>query len=274
MRSSWIQTQGPNPNSAFKTGSTFWPLSSKAEALAIFTSLLTIPESKKVRIFTDSQICIDTFNKLRRPHPKFSKKRLLKIKNWSIWTKIIEMVQSKDLTVELIKVKAHNGDFFNDKADMLVKEALNLPPIEINQQETGPIISPPAWNNIPIDISIREFVKELNKKSINYQWTNQDRNKKFFSKEITNEESYEWSFLWNKQRKKRQSTSINSSKRKAFWIKSTQNELPTLDNLAIRKPKLYREHQTCPLCLTEKETRKHLFCCRATQGKLKDIGQK
>ena len=141
---------------------------------------------------------------------------------------------------------------------MLAKEVLSLPPVKINHQETGSIILPPTWNNIPIDISIRDFVKELNKKSINYQWTSQDRNKKLFSEEITNEESYEWDFLWNKQRKKRNVTSINSSKRKSFWIKITQNELPTLDNLAIRKSKLYKEHQTCPLCLNEKETRNQL----------------
>jgi hypothetical protein len=176
--------------------------------------------------------------------------------------------------VELIKVKAHNGDFFNDKADMLAKETLSLPSVKINHQETGSIISPPIWNNIPIDISIRDFVKELNKKSINYQWTSQDRNKKLFSEEITNEESYEWDFLWNKQRKKRNATSINSSKRKSFWIKITQNELPTLNNLAIRKPKLYKEHQICPLCLNEKETRNHLLRCSATQRKLEDIWPK
>ena len=79
------------------------------------------------------------------------------------------MIQGKNLIVELIKVKAHNGNFFNDKADILAKEALHLPPIEINHQETGPIIAPLTWNNISIDISIREFVKELNKKTINYQ---------------------------------------------------------------------------------------------------------
>ena len=144
MGSSWIQTQGPNPNTSFKTGSAYWPSSSKAETIAIFTALLTIPENKNVKIHTDSQTCIDTFNKLLKPHPKFTIKKLLKTTNWTIWTKIMETVQSKKLKVELIKVKAHNGDFFNEKADLLAKEALNLPPIEISCQETGPITAPPT----------------------------------------------------------------------------------------------------------------------------------
>ena len=231
--------QGPNPNTVFKTGSTLWPSSSKAESLAILTALLTVPESREVKIFTDSQSCIDNFHKLSSPHPKFTKKKLLKIRNWTIWTKITEASQSKRLTVKLIKVKAHNGDYFNDQADLLAKEALNLPAIEIAHKETGPIIVSPTWKNMPIDISTREFVKEINKKTINFQWSRQNRNIKIFSQEIENEDLYEWNNIWKRQREKRRTTSIYNSKEKAFWMKITQNELPTLDNLAIRKPKKY-----------------------------------
>ena len=142
MRSSWIQTQGPQPNSTFKAGVAQWPSSSKAESMTIFTALLMVPEMERVKIYTDSQTCIDTFHKISSPHPKFTKKRLLKIKNWSIWTKIIELVQNKKLTVNLIKVKVHNGDFFNERADSLAKEALKLQPIEISSHETGSILSP------------------------------------------------------------------------------------------------------------------------------------
>ena len=56
----------------------------------------------------------------------------------------MELVQSKKLTVNLIKVKAHNRDFFNEKADSLAKEALKLHPIEISFHETGSILSFPT----------------------------------------------------------------------------------------------------------------------------------
>ena len=142
MRSFWIQTQGPQPNSTFKAGVAQWLSSSKTESIAIFTALFTVPEMERVKIYTDSQICIDTFHKISSFHPKFTKKRLLKIKNWSIWTKIIELFQSKKLTVNLIKVKAHNGNFFNERADSLAKEALKLHPIEISSYKTSLILLP------------------------------------------------------------------------------------------------------------------------------------
>ena len=186
----------------------------------------------------------------------------------------MEIIQSKKLKVELIKVKAHNSDFFNEQADTLAKEALNFPAIEINCQETGPILALSSWNNTPIRIPIKDFIKELNKKTINFQWANQKRNTNLFSQEIQNEEHYEWSFLWGKQKKNRHFTTIQDSKKKAFWIKIAQDELPTLDKLAIRKPKLYEEHQICSLCLVEKETRTHLFNCPSTHEELEGIWSK
>ena len=148
--------------------------------ITIFTALLTVSESREVKIFMDSQSCIDNFHKMLSPHPKFTKKKLFKIRNWSIWTKIIEASQSKRLIIKLIKVKAHNGDYFNDQANLLAKEALNFPTIEIAHKETGPIIVSPTWKNMPIDIFTREFVKEINKKTINFQWSRQNRNIKMF----------------------------------------------------------------------------------------------
>jgi hypothetical protein len=49
MGSAWIQTQGPQPNSTFKSSSSYWPSSSKAEAIAIFTALLTVPEKRRLK---------------------------------------------------------------------------------------------------------------------------------------------------------------------------------------------------------------------------------
>ena len=93
----------------------------------------------------------------------------------------MELVQSKRLIVDLVKVKAHNGDFFNKRADSLAKEAFKLQPIEISSHKTGSILLPPTWKNAIIDIPIRDFVKNINKKAINIQWSNQARNIKLFS---------------------------------------------------------------------------------------------
>src|SRR5438552_2564156 len=229
-------------------------------------ALLTVPKSRKVEIFTDNQTCIDILHKLQIPHPKFTRRKLFKIKNWSIWIKIKEAIQSKELKVKLTKVKAHEGDYFNERADQLAKEALNSSALIIKDREASSISVVPLWNNIIIDIPIREFVKEINKKAINKRWTEQRRNTRLFNQEILEEELYEWKMFWEKQNKKKFITSPQDSKKKAFWIKLVQNELPTLDNLATRRPKIYRNLQTCLLCTEENETLEHLFNC-PTLGK-------
>ena len=271
MGSSWIQTVGPNPNTNFQASTSSWPSSSKAEAMAIFLALLTVPLKKNVEIHTDSQVCIDTFNKIIKPHPKFTKRKLLKIKNWSIWIKIVETIRCKELTVKITKVKAHNGNYFNEKADTLAKAALKLPNLNLDTNNTGTINIPPTWKNTTIDIPIRDFIKDIHKKALNFNWTQQHRNVNTLSTEIQQEQQYEWEFLWKYQQKNKYQTSIQDSKTKAFWIKISQNELPTLDNLAIRNPKIYGKHQNCPLCNLDKETRLHLFTCPATFNKREEI---
>ena len=134
---------GSNPNTTFQNSSSNWPLLFKAKAIAIFTALLTVPKSRKVKIFTDSQTCIDILHKFQIPYPKFTRRKLFKIKNWSIWIKIKEAIQSKELKVKLIKVKAHEGDYFNERADQLAKEALNSPALIMKDHEASLIFVVP-----------------------------------------------------------------------------------------------------------------------------------
>ena len=56
----------------------------------------------------------------------------------------MKITQSKAFTIDLIKVKAYNKDFFNNQADLLAKEALNLLVVEINHQKTDFILLPPC----------------------------------------------------------------------------------------------------------------------------------
>ena len=274
MGSAWIQTAGINMGASFQCGVKNWPSSSKAEAIAIFTALLTVPESSTAKIFTDSQTCIDTLDKINNPHPKFTKRKLLKIKNWSIWIKIKETIQSKGLIVKLKKVKAHNGDFFNERVDSLAKEALKLEALEIMDCESGPINAIPSWNDITVDTSTREFLKEINKKEINQKWSEQNRNANQFRQEIINEDLFEWEAIWKKQNGKKYWTTPKDSQSKAFWIKLAQNELPTLENLAKRRPEIYGNRQRCILCNTEKESVQHLFTCIALRRELAEVWSK
>ena len=86
------------------------------------------------------------------------------------------------------------------------------------------------------------------------------------SKEIQEEDHYEWEAIWEELSKEKFKTSQQNSQKRAFWFKLIHQELPTLDNLAIRRPEIYQDHQNCPRCLCEKETTEHLFTCTKAKG--------
>ena len=93
----------------------------------------------------------------------------------------------------------------------MAKEALNSPALIIKDHEASSISVIPLWNNIIIDIPIKEFIKEINKKAINKRWTEQKRNARLFNQEILEKELYEWKMFWEKQNKKKFITSLQDS---------------------------------------------------------------
>ena len=84
MGMAWIQATGPTPRSHFLAGITDWPSAYKAESAAILTAILTVPENSKVAIYTDSSACIAMMKKILCKDPRFTHKRWIKEKNWSL----------------------------------------------------------------------------------------------------------------------------------------------------------------------------------------------
>jgi ribonuclease HI len=175
MGAAWLQTKGPNQGNSFAAGITDWPSSHRAELAAITLAILTVPQTSRVEIVTDSASCINTFNKLIKPDPKYTTRRWIKERNWSLWMRLSEIIRKKKLQVHLKKVKAHSGDLLNDKVDKLAKEGRNFPEI-IWKDPICPLWSAlPIWNQIAIDISLREFIKEIHKKETLIEWCQQNR---------------------------------------------------------------------------------------------------
>ena len=81
MGAAWLQSKGPTPSSNFVCGVQNWPSSCRAEATAILIAILTVPREKVIKIYTDSQNCIDTFKKVAKIDPKLTTRRWLKINN-------------------------------------------------------------------------------------------------------------------------------------------------------------------------------------------------
>jgi hypothetical protein len=87
----------------------------------------------------------------------------------------MEILRRKKLKLNLKKIKAHSGDKFNEIADSLAKEGRESPEI-IWKDPKNPIwFAVPTWNQIIIDRSTRDFLKEIHKIETTTEWIQQNR---------------------------------------------------------------------------------------------------
>jgi ribonuclease HI len=264
MEVTWLQTKGPNQDNSFTTGITDWSSAYRTELAAIILAVLTVPQTSKVEIVTDSASCISIYNRLIKPDARRTIRWWIKEKNWSLWMRLIEIIRKKKLQVHLTKVKAHSGDLFNDRVDILAKEGRSFPEV-IWKDPRRPLWTVlPVWNQLTIDISLREFAKEVHKKETVIEWSQQNRIQRQWTKEIDEQDNHSWDIFWKSCRQGSSlQTSIKQAKERNFRIKLINDELPTLCNLKKRKPSIYKD-STCPLCGLREENTGHIFDCSAS----------
>ncbi|RHZ66130.1 hypothetical protein Glove_309g56 [Diversispora epigaea] len=88
-------------------------LSTRAELMAILTTVYATPKRSRLCIYTDSQAAIDVIaNASANP-----RKAHRKLKNWTFVKAIKEIANVQDLTLRLEKVKTHSGVVHNKTAD-------------------------------------------------------------------------------------------------------------------------------------------------------------
>ena len=109
-----------------------------------------------IRIYSDSKVAIkgiQNFNGLMSIRTNF------KTKNHSLISQIVYCYKLKRIDLELIKVKGHSMNLWNDKADSLAKERLSSNSIlEAQEVTTGIIRITPLWKDKIIDCALRTFV--------------------------------------------------------------------------------------------------------------------
>ncbi|RHZ70361.1 hypothetical protein Glove_272g24 [Diversispora epigaea] len=276
MGSAWIQTSGSQLLSSFSCEMSSWSSSSHAEVIAIFTALLTAPSQCKVKINTDSQTCIDTFKHITTR--SLTIRQWLKINNYLVWLRIIhvpkidfgflrilETINTKSLLVLLFKVKAHSGVTFNEQANHLAKDALNLEPIQFNIIDTGPLSAIPTWNKFSVNEGYR--TNNLRKYYVYYDKVkSQNHIKKLLTDDPLDQSNSDWKLAWKCLSIRNYYTYIKQSNKCTFLFKLIHNELLTLDRLAIRQPKVYSSFTICPLCHLTEENIEHLFLCPQTEN--------
>jgi ribonuclease HI len=171
----WIISNLPDLDVMHNGSTQFFPLSTKAETMAILTSLINCPQNCLVHIHTDSQGAIDSFHKPLKLN-SLSPQRFNKINNNILWSCIHYIIKQLNLHVKLFKVKAHSGNQFNEIANTQAKLG-HLVPIftEINFTHLPSQTITLMWNEtIPIDRNARKSVSTI----LNFKITSTTHNYK------------------------------------------------------------------------------------------------
>jgi ribonuclease HI len=249
-----------------------WCSSTRAEIMAILTALLVIVDHSEVNIFTDSKNAVSIFNSYRRKFDNY--RSYIKMDNQILWQLIFQIIEKLGLKVNLYKVKAHDNNKWNDRADEEANKGREGNMIRIKN-----VLSKYYYQlnhfNLDIDKNPRKFIKDASRLLIDREFKELQRNENIeketdlqFSIKVINE----------KYRKKGLNVSkfrnFKDHNLKAFCVKKFLNELPTLEILKIRRPDLYKKDLKCIRCHKENETLEHLWNCSEATNDINIIGIK
>ncbi|GES92601.1 ribonuclease H-like domain-containing protein [Rhizophagus clarus] len=109
-----------------------------AEAAAIYAALSITPADSTVTIYTDSQAAIDGLRLCASS--SYSNSRLFyKTTNFELWASIERLAHTKSLAVFPVKVKGHDGNYWNEFADSLANSA--------HHSDTAPLLPVVAYTS-------------------------------------------------------------------------------------------------------------------------------
>ena len=100
-----------------------------------------MPKKKRVKIYTDSAAAIAG---VKRSKELRASKHWIKEKNADLKRSIRELVELKEIELELVKVKGHSNSKWNNLADKLAKEGGNIETLD------SIIDKPPPNSNVSL----------------------------------------------------------------------------------------------------------------------------
>ena len=99
----WVQIENNEEINKFNAKTKGWPSSTRAEMIAILTTLLVTKNSSILNIHTDSQNTINIFNSYKYKYTNY--RSYIKLENQIIWELIFQVIKILDLDVILHKLK-------------------------------------------------------------------------------------------------------------------------------------------------------------------------
>src|SRR5256885_721776 len=114
-----------NQIDSFYASTNLWPSSTRAEISALLSILMVIPTKCLMHLYMDSNNLIQGMKLLLNNRSKFIATKL-RLNNYILWDCIEGLITQKSITIITHKVKAHDGDIYNEKADILAKQGAEL----------------------------------------------------------------------------------------------------------------------------------------------------
>ena len=257
----------------FSASAVLWPFSTKAKILACLTALLVAPLNAKVTLYTDSVAIIIRFDNINT-FRNLSVQKKEKISNFQIWLSIAYIIECKNLTLNMVKIKAHSGDRLNDRADNLAKVAASSAPhLNVKYLSIPDHNLEIACDNLTLEASSRKSIKTLFEARQFSNLLQLQRNSDL--QLLTEHHHINWSAIsfmlnYNFSDNDKSSTSFKQHRLRSFKYKIFSQELPTLSRMKLRRPDLYPS-ETCLSCFRTNETQVHFWTCPFHQDKWRDI---
>ena len=260
----WVIPDQENVNHmTFRSNLEQFPSSTRAELMAILTALTVMPKRSRVNIYTDSKCAIYNINKVNKGKMNFIWNEA---KNPVILQSIKEIIDELKLQIILHKIKAHEGNYFNEMADQLaqvsektIKEDYVIK-INYNNIENRSFI--PTWEEIPLELPIKQALKKINIIRHRQSWKLQKRFQKILDDEKT--QKIDWITTF-KTLHPSKITNDNTSKedhiKRSFAMKLFNGELPVMLKRFKHQPHIYNNPK-CILCGRYEETDIHVFECK------------
>ncbi|GBB92581.1 hypothetical protein RclHR1_20250009 [Rhizophagus clarus] len=255
-----------------------WPSSTRAKAVAIYAALSATPEDSVISIYTDSQTAIDGLRSC--VSSTYTNSRFYyKTTNFELWAFIECCIYEKRLTVLSVKVKGHDGNYWNEFAYSLANSAHQSDDVFLLPNAL--IASSHSIRLIYDDIICESNPRRLFK--VYYQATYMryllSLRRFQFTFCLTDQDDYlvDWNLTWftlNFLPSYNASFQAHhASRHYTFKFKLFLDDLPLLEKLKITRPDLYIDLLTCRSCCNCKEDLMHLILCSKRRNVMHQILQ-
>ncbi|GBC08731.1 hypothetical protein RclHR1_08350001 [Rhizophagus clarus] len=255
-----------------------WPSSTRAEAAAIHVALSVTPDDSIVSIYTDSQAAVDGL----RPcaSSTYTNSRFYyKTTNFELWASIECCIRAKRLSILPVKVKGHDGNYWNEFADSLANsthqldDAFSLPKAIISSSHNVRLV----YDDVICESNPRRLFKVYYQATYMQDILSLTRFQFTFC--LTDRDGYliDWDFTWftlnYSPTHDASFQAYHASRHYTFKFKLFLDELPLLEKLKITCPDLYIDLLTCCSCCNRKEDLMHLILCSKRRNVMHQILQ-